>query len=130
MAGSIKAHFCRLTAPREVVREDVVRGSLDLDGELAAVRRKPRVEVRLWLHWQWLLVAILVDPHRKTCPVFYRTRGVHEMARRRDRKRGHARVRAHEEPVGDRKWLSGYFELLRIKRDGQQRSGARVDQVA
>src|SRR5258707_4609078 len=109
MAGSIKAHFRRLTAPREVVHKDVVRGSLDLDGELAAVRRKPRVEVRLWLHWQWLLVAILVDPHRKTCPVFYRTRGVHEMVRRRDRKGRHACVRAHEEAGRDGKWLPGYF---------------------
>ena len=116
--------------PRAKSHEDVVRGSLDFDGQLSPVGRKPRVEVRLWLHWQWRLASVLVDPHRQTCPMFHQARGVHEIARQRDRKGRHARVRAHEEAVRDGKWLPGYFELLRIKRDGQERSGARVDQVA
>src|SRR5581483_12445055 len=48
----------------------------------------------------------------------------------RDGKRRHARVGAHEDAVRDGKWLSGDFELLWIKRYGQEASASRVNQVA
>ena len=99
---------------------------------LAAVRRKPRVEVRraAWQRQRRTCGRSCRPRRERACRVPPGPRRIRDGPPTEMRKRRHARVRAHEEAVGDGEWLSGDFELLRIKRHGQKRSGSRVDQVA
>ena len=64
----------------------------------------------------------------RVCP-FFRAGGVDQMPVARNGIRGHSRVRAHEEAVGDGKRLTGDFELD-VERHGQELSCARVNQMA
>src|SRR5690349_19524903 len=107
MTRAVEAHLRGLPRACEVVGKDVVRRSLDLDGELAAIGRKPWVQVRSWLDRQRRLAAVLVDPYGYAGSSFFRTGGVYEMTSLRDGKGGHARVGAHEHAFRDRKRLPG-----------------------